>query len=425
MKGLYNLTELKDNNKINNSDSQTVKATDMTNLKELVNELHKNKITPPRDNFKYWSTNLPTVKGDPIRGKVTGKTEEEVYQKLAKFYGIHIIDENATIQNLFYAWYNTAVEDGMEQQTFERCEYTFEKYYVKTGWCNRKIKNMSMQEWKYFIENTVRDKIPPIRNEKITKKEYGRLKDITSSIISQARADGLVDYEWGSIKGGRTGILGIIQLGKGAFAPDEEKDDVYQPDEMAKIIEYCKTQDNPKAKVLITVAITGLRVGEVCALTHKDIDVTNAKISVHSTETKSKKYGIRVEGHTKTKAGTRDIKVRDCHKPFLADLYFQSSNQPYVFMHTKKNKQGVKGRIRTQDVRRYLVDVCNAIGITYKKTHAIRKYYGSEMKKSGVPDEIRKVQLGHTQISTTEKYYDRDIYTDQEKADYINRVSGI
>ena len=127
------MTELKDNNKINNSDSQTVKATDMTNLKELVNELHKNKITPPRDNFKYWSTNLPTVKGDPIRGKVTGKTEEEVYQKLAKFYGIHIIDENATIEDLFYSWYNSALEDGMEQQTFERYEATFKKYYVKTN----------------------------------------------------------------------------------------------------------------------------------------------------------------------------------------------------------------------------------------------------------------------------------------------------
>ena len=50
------LTEKKEKDIVTSSDSQTVKATDMTNLKELVNELHKNKITPPRDNFKYWST---------------------------------------------------------------------------------------------------------------------------------------------------------------------------------------------------------------------------------------------------------------------------------------------------------------------------------------------------------------------------------
>ncbi len=419
------MTEQKDKTKLETSDSQTVKVTAMADLKELVNELHHNKITPPRDNYRYWSTNLPTVKGEPFRGKVTGKTEEEVYQKLAKFYGIHIIDENATLEDLFYSWYKSALEDGMEQQTFERYEATFKKYYVRTNWNNRKIKNLSMQDWKYFIENTVRDKIYPMRGEKITKKEYGRLKDITSSIISQARADGLVEYEWGTIKDGKTGIIGIIQLGKGAFAPDKKKDDVYQPDEMTKIIEYCKAQDNPKAKVIITTSITGLRVGEVCALTHKDIDVTNTKISVHSTETKSKKYGIRVEGHTKTKAGTRDIKVKDCHKPFLAELYFQSSNQPYVFMHTKKNKQGIKGRIRTQDVRRYVKEVCNEVGVPYKGVHAFRKYYESQMKKNGVPDEIRKTQIGHSNITTTEKYYDRDIYTEQEKADYINRVSGI
>ena len=416
MKGLYNLTELKDNNKINNSDSQTVKATDMTNLKELVNELHRNKITPPRDNFKYWSTNLPTVKGDPIRGKVTGKTEEEVYQKLAKFYGIHIIDENATVEDMFYAWQNVKLEDGsLTQQGFERCEADFKKFYVRTGWNNRKVKSMKPQDWKYYIENTVRGKTG---GNRLTERQKDRLIGCTTPIINQAFADGLITYTYSTVHE-------ILTVTNKSCAKSPKKDDVYQPDEMTKIIEYCKTQDNPKAKVIITTSITGLRVGEVCALTHKDIDVTNTKISVHSTETKSKKYGVRVERHTKTKAGTRDIKVKDCHKPFLADLYFQSSNQPYVFMHTKKNKKGVKGRIRTQDVRRYVKEVCNKVGVPYKGVHAFRKYYESEMKKNGVPDEIRKTQIGHSHISTTEKYYDRDIYTEQEKADYINRVSGI
>ena len=132
------MTEQKDKTKLETSDSQTVKVTAMADLKELVNELHHNKITPPRDNYRYWSTNLPTVKGEPFRGKVTGKTEEEVYQKLAKFYGIHIIDENATLEDLFYSWYKSALEDGMEQQTFERYEATFKKYYVRTNWNNRK-----------------------------------------------------------------------------------------------------------------------------------------------------------------------------------------------------------------------------------------------------------------------------------------------
>lgn len=396
----------------------------MTNLKELVNELHKNKITPPRENYKYWSTNLPSVKGEPFRGKVTGKTEEEVYEKLAEFYGIHIIDENATIQNLFYAWYNTAVEDGMEQQTFERCEYTFEKYYVKTGWCNRKIKNMSMQEWKYFIENTVRDKIPPIRNEKITKKEYGRLKDITSSIISQARADGLVDYEWGSIKGGRTGIIGIIQLGKGAFAPDEEKDDVYYPHEMKKILNYCKRQEDPKADCIRLIAMTGMRIGEATALMHDDIDVANMQIYVNKTEVKPKS-GIKVAHHTKTKAGMRAITVKDCHKEFLSELYFKSSSQPYVFINTKKNKQGKRGRIGTQAIRRYIKEVCKEVGVPYKAVHAIRKYYASMMEKDGVPDRIQTENLGQKDISTTKRFYHKDMHTKQEKRQYINSVSGI
>lgn len=418
------MTEQKDKTKLETSDSQTVKATDMTNLKELVNELHKNKITPPRDNFKYWSTNLPTVKGDPIRGKVTGKTEEEVYQKLAKFYGIHIIDENATIEDLFYSWYNSALEDGMEQQTFERYEATFKKYYVKTNWNNRKIKNLSMQDWKYFIENTVRDKLYPMRGEKITKKEYGRIKDITSSIISQARADGLVNYEWGTIKGGKTGIIGIIQLGKGAFANPKKKDDVYQPDEMDKIIAYCEKQSDPKASCLRLMKITGTRVGEAVSIMRDDIDLDAVTVHINKTEIKTNS-GTSVADHTKTEAGDRTIKVKDCYKPFLAELCIASQSQSYVFINKKKNKQGKNGRIGTQAIRRYLKEVCNAVGVPYKGVHAIRKYYESQMKKNGVPDEIRKLQLGHKDISTTEKFYDRNLYSEQETAKYLNACVGI
>ncbi len=47
------------------------------------------------------------------------------------------------------------------------------------------------------------------------------------------------------------------------------------------------------------------------------------------------------------------------------------------------------------------------------------------MKKNGVPDEIRKLQLGHKDISTTEKYYDRNLYSEQETAKYLNACVGI
>ena len=207
------LTEKKEKDIVTSSDSQTVKATDMTNLKELVNELHKNKITPPRDNFKYWSTNLPTVKGDPIRGKVTGKTEEEVYQKLAKFYGIHIIDENATIEDMFYAWQNVKLEDGaITQQGFERCEADFKKFYVRTGWNNRKVKKMTPQEWKYYIENSVRGKTGGNRlTEKQKKFVYADEADVINVALF-----GMTAKEWRNnnrdIKGNIRDYTDILHL---------------------------------------------------------------------------------------------------------------------------------------------------------------------------------------------------------------------
>ena len=409
------LTEKKEKDIVTSSDSQTVKATDMTNLKELVNELHKNKITPPRDNFKYWSTNLPTVKGDPIRGKVTGKTEEEVYQKLAKFYGIHIIDENATIEDMFYAWQNVKLEDGaITQQGFERCEADFKKFYVRTGWNNRKVKKMTPQEWKYYIENSVRGKTG---GNRLTEKQKNRLLGCTTPIINQAFADGLITYTYSTVHD-------ILTLTNKSCAKSPKKDDVYLPDEMDKIINYCEKQLDPKASCIRLIRITGMRVGEAVSIMRDDIDFDAMKVHVHKTEIKTNN-GTSVADRTKTEAGDRTIKVKDCYKPFLGELCIASPSGSYVFINKKKNKQGKNGRIGTQAIRRYLKEVCNAVGVPYKGVHAIRKYYESQMKKNGVPDEIRKRQLGHKDISTTEKYYDRNLYSEQETAKYLNDCVGI
>lgn len=409
------MTEFKENDTVTTSDSQTVKVTAMADIKELVNELHKNKITPPRDNYRYWSTNLPTVKGDPIRGKVTGKTEEEVYQKLAKFYGIHIIDENATIEDMFYTWQNVKLEDGsVTQQGFERCEADFKKFYVRTGWNNRKVKNMKPQDWKYYIENSVRGKTG---GNRLTERQKDRLIGCTTPIINQAFADGLIAYTYSTVHD-------ILNVTAKSCAKSPKKDDVYQPDEMDKIIDYCEKQSDPKASCIRLMKITGMRVGEAVSIMRDDIDLDTVTIHVSKTEIKTNN-GTSVANHTKTEAGKRTIKVKDCYKPFLAELCIATPSQSYVFINKKKNKQGKNGRIGTQAIRRYLKDVCNAVEVPYKGVHAIRKYYESQMKKNGVPDEIRRLQLGHKDISTTEEYYDRNLYSEQETAKYLNACIGI
>ncbi len=199
---------------------------------------------------------------------------------------------------------------------------------------------------------------------------------------------------------------------------------MYLPYEMKKILDYCEAQDNPKADVIKLMSITGMRVGEAVSIKHDDIDLTNMTISVNKTEVKVKR-GTKVADHTKTEAGTRIISVKQCHKKFLSELYLKSSVNSYVFINVKKNKKGKNGRIGTQAIRRYLEEVCKTVGVPYKSTHSIRKYYESTMESYQVPDEIRKSQMGHTSINTTKKYYDRNLYSLQETQQALESVMGI
>jgi len=64
----------------------------------------------------------------------------------------------------------------------------------------------------------------------------------------------------------------------------------------------------------------GLRMGEICALTAKDIDLRNRLIHVRNTVTRGINYAIKVGDRTKTQKGYRDVPIQDCLVPILKEV---------------------------------------------------------------------------------------------------------
>lgn len=83
--------------------------------------------------------------------------------------------------------------------------------------------------------------------------------------------------------------------------------------------------------------------------------------------------------------------------------------------------QSEKGkRIRIHALNKHLYVVCNAVGIPLRSMHKIRKTYGTTLIDSDVDERFIMEQMGHSDISTTKKYYYFSNKSAESKVKQIN-----
>lgn len=153
---------------------------------------------------------------------------------------------------------------------------------------------------------------------------------------------------------------------------------------------------------------TGMRIGEVCALTWDDIDLDNSTIEVKHTLI-GKGKGIFELGSPKTKSSYRVIKIGKTlcdilkrHKlnqkenKLFYGKYYKDSN----FVCTKEN-----GELVTTDTLKYLSRVVNyELGITYN-FHSLRHTHATMLLEAGANIKDIQKRLGHSRLSTTMDIY--------------------
>ena len=68
---------------------------------------------------------------------------------------------------------------------------------------------------------------------------------------------------------------------------------------------------------------------------------------------------------------------------------------------------------------------CDAVGISHKSPHKIRKTYGTMLIDGGVDESIIMEQMGHKDIMTTKKYYYFSNKSDEKKYEQIEKAVSI
>lgn len=217
--------------------------------------------------------------------------------------------------------------------------------------------------------------------------------------------------------------MGDLDLSQRTFSKKiKDKDNaVYQEREFEILVSYLRTQeDDLRCQGLLLIFETGLRIGELCAL--KPDDIHNGYIHIQRTEVKyrddSGKWVLDIKNYPKSDAGDRYVIINSKTMDTVNNIMNLRCYGEYLFLEDGK-------LIHSAAFRRKLMRVCKKLNVSYKSNHKIRRTYGTMLIDSGVDDSIIAEQMGHSDISTTRKYYYFSNKESDKKREQITRAITI
>lgn len=354
-----------------------------------------------------WYAHLPDESKPSGRRLVKRTTEKSIRDTLVEYE--RQVADNPTFEDMFYECYLNKLERSkISKSSYDRYVQVFKRHYTDFG--KQRIKDLDDSDFIDFLERQIPE-------HGLGSKAFSSLKTITrETLLYCKRKKKYID--WSPYQ-----MLQELDVSDHDFQRiyKEEFEEVFDEDETQELVSYLV--DNPDARndAILLMFITGMRIGEVVALKHSDIDVANNIVTVRRTETRFKvdgKDAYEVKDSPKTTAGNRAIVVPRNFSQFMQRLYFSSTESEYLFEEDGQ-------RITTLLVRKRFLKICKAIGIAPRSPHKIRKTYDSILLDAKLDQKFIMRQMGHASIQVSENNYHRDRKKLAQKREIIDSVQEL
>ena len=263
---------------------------------------------------------------------------------------------------------------------------------------NPYFKNKALEDLKMYNFNKFTNKLSETLSSKTIRDTIVLLKEILR--FAERKYD--IDFK-----------LDLISVTK------EKKKDVviFKEDERRKIEEYIFKDDDIRNLGIIISLYSGLRIGEVCALKWKNIDLVNDYIEVDSTTQRvyieEKKTGVII-GNPKTDNSKRKIPLAKKLKEKLEK--YSGKYSEYSFVLTGKEDK----HYEPISYRLYYKKILEDLGVNYKNYHTLRHTFSTRCIQAGMDVKSLSEILGHSNVNITLNIYVHSNFETKKK--FINKL---
>ena len=302
--------------------------------------------------------------GTPKKKTVYGYTEKEVnknYRDLMLLVDRGVVIDNGglTVSELYDEWYRIKKQGKIRANTIKTYRTMYN--HVKDTIGHEKIKDVTM----YHIESMVADLV----NEGHIRTAKGVLQ-LTNAMLEYAVRNNLIPKN----------PCAEVSV---TYAPNEKR---ALSDDEKDLITNNIDKLRPRQKIyLLLLRYTGMRKGEVLALSKKDIDKDKLLININKTLVQDAGLPF-VQDLTKTKAGVRKIPIFvplikplfDYMETLEVDDLFTTGNGNYISLSQLsgwttqiKNNIGLGDDITNHTLRHNFISECYHANVPLKKTSKV------------------------------------------------------
>lgn len=396
-------------------------------LMKICNHIHKNSVIYEKGRNRFY-TYLEEKNATGTRKRLYGKTETEVYQKVALYYaGLTSSKPNKTYNcntislNSIWSEYIDYIKKTAKNGTTIAYIKAYKRFYEGKDLADKPLKDLTKIDIKKFFKSEIEDK-------HLTYKSYGQMHVVLNQAYEYCIDAGYLDVN---------PVTGIQSSRMGLYSPKvkRSKDKAFSKKEAENInkLAFENFAKEPRTSTLGILLIfqTGLRRSEAAALTWDDIDLKNNLLYIHRMENTyieieedGKTYGKCshkiYEDSTKGKFGTRAVDLTD-DAIYILNL-FRDFHLTYNISSRFLLVDQTGKKLTDRSLEYQLKKLCKEAGMEVPKSlHKVRSTYISILREAGVSFKKIQEEVGHCSVQTTMNNYYSDIKEDDENLALIKK----